>query len=338
MVVVSAINASNSTLPNKNVRPLIKSQPNIVIILMDDLDWSLGKDASTLQRTRRLIGEEGMTFTNWLVQSPVCCMSRAELFTGKMFHNLRFPADFAFRADGASWIGGATMHFILLIVGLIIFIESFILIFFRKILKKMKRFAPMAAAYIFFNAIGLALILSCGRHHITRNEGCMHIDVADDVSHPFYDRDYFARFFHEMHYSIGIFGKHLNGENPTNFLPKGVDEMLINGGGTFFDPSFTVATRSALEPPRNVAFDNCTSSIGVPCYSTSIVGNASLAWIQRHVAAGENVDNNKKPFFALISLKAPHIEDGEGFPKATPAPWYFNTTIPESKAPRTPVR
>lgn len=52
-----------------------KTRPNFVVILTDDLDISLGSHASTLQRTRRLIGKEGVTFTNWFVQSPVCCMS-----------------------------------------------------------------------------------------------------------------------------------------------------------------------------------------------------------------------------------------------------------------------
>ncbi|OEU19142.1 hypothetical protein FRACYDRAFT_164211, partial [Fragilariopsis cylindrus CCMP1102] len=43
-----------------------------------------------------------------------------------------------------------------------------------------------------------------------------------------------------------------------------------------------------------------------------------------------------KPFFAFISLKAPHIQDGNGFPTAIPAPWYTDTIIKEMMAPRTP--
>ena len=219
-------------------------------------------------------------------------------------------------------------------------IFSFIFIFFGKRMK-MKRFARIMAATSILSiiaAIGLAIILVNGQENGKPNGGCMHIDVADEVSHPFYDRDYFASYFRERNYTVGMFGKHLNGENPS-FLPKGVDEILINGGGSYLDPTFTVGNRNALlEPPRSVTFDNCTATTGMPCYSTSIIGNASLAWIQRHVAANDNENNNKKPFFALISLKAPHIEDGEGFPKSIPAPWYLNDTVleSESKAPRTP--
>ena len=219
-------------------------------------------------------------------------------------------------------------------------IFSFIFIFFGKRMK-MNRFARIMAASSILSiiaAIGLAIILVNGQENGKPNGGCMHIDVADEVSHPFYNRDYFARYFRERNYTVGMFGKHLNGENPS-FLPEGVDEMLINGGGSYLDPTFTVGNRNdLLEPPRSVTFDNCTATTGMPCYSTSIIGNASLAWIQRHVAANDNENNNKKPFFALISLKAPHIEDGEGFPKAIPAPWYLNDNVleSESKAPRTP--
>ena len=57
-----------------------ETRPNFVVILTDDLDISLGSHASSLQRTRRLIGKEGVTFTNWFVQSPVCCMSVSTIF------------------------------------------------------------------------------------------------------------------------------------------------------------------------------------------------------------------------------------------------------------------
>ena len=43
----------------------------------------------------------------------------------------------------------------------------------------------------------------------------------------------------------------------------------------------------------------------------------------------------RKPYFAYIAVKAPHIEDGAGFPKTQPAPWYSDM-FPGLKAPRTP--
>ncbi|CAB9518863.1 Extracellular sulfatase SULF-1 [Seminavis robusta] len=235
-----------------------QQQPNFVILLMDDLDWTLGgTTASTLHRTRKLIGAQGKTFSNWFVQTPVCCCSRAELLTGKFLHNLRLPST-------------------------------------------------------------------------TAKGGCMHVSVLPKKTHPFYQRDYFAQFFHQLNYTVGIFGKHLNTQNPTDFIPNGVDEMLLNGGGAYLDPTFTVGTRGK-GAPKAVHYNNCTESTGMPCYSTAIIGNASLAWMTRHVQS-----NDDKPFLSLISVKAPHIQDSPGYPLSIPAPWYANTTIPEQMAPRTP--
>ena len=153
-----------------------------------------------------------------------------------------------------------------------------------------------------------------------------------------------------LDYRVGVFGKLLNSHNPT-FVPNGVDEMLINNGGTYLDPTFSRG-RSGQDV-ETVKFDNCTATTGMPCYSTAVIGNASLAWIRRRAA---------DPFFALVSVKAPHIvhhlehhtDDGAvegnhhqphhhhqhgvhpGFPMATPAPWYKDTPLPEQRAPRTP--
>ncbi len=257
--ITSTFSSSTSTSTSLSL------PPNFVIILTDDLDWTLGgTHASTLRRTREWIAEQGKTFTNWFVQTPVCCPSRAELLTGKFFHNLRLPS--GQKGEG----------------------------------------------------------------------GCMHVDVASNASHPFYQRDYFASYFQQLNYTVGIFGKHLNNANPTDFLPNGVDEMLINDGGVYLDPTFTVGTRGT-RPPHQVTFNNCTETTGMPCYSTSVIGNASLAWIQRHRQQQlKQQFPHTKPFLALISLKAPHILDGPDFPISIPAPWYQNTTIPEQMAPRTP--
>jgi N-acetylglucosamine-6-sulfatase len=235
--------------------------PNFVIVLTDDLDWTLGgANASTLRRTRKLIAEQGKTFSNWFVQTPVCCPSRAELLTGQLFHNLKLTEN--------------------------------------------------------------------------TSPGCMHVNVSNDAAHPFYSRNYFAPYFSHnktLQYNVGVFGKHLNSYNPSDFMLPGVDEMLINGGGMYLDPTFTFG-RGNDESVQSIHFNTCTNFTGMPCYSTSVIGNVSLGWIERHVKGPKK----QQPFMTLISVKAPHILDGDGFPLSTPAPWYENTSISETTAPRTP--
>ena len=71
---------------------------NIVLILTDDQDQNLGAgfrpgwdppDAPTpMPRTRQLLGDAGVTASNFFAHTPICCPSRAELLTGRYMHNL----------------------------------------------------------------------------------------------------------------------------------------------------------------------------------------------------------------------------------------------------------
>lgn len=383
---ISSLDYSGLTGP---VGPVIRSRPNFVLILVDDLDKNLGGlDASTLSRTRDHIGKQGITMSNWFAQSPVCCDSRAELLTGKMFHNLRLGNTFGSRSNyldpppletHRGWI---TAVFVLLIGVLLLLLLPLLAFFLVKspnfnileeklkvlcgwnrsttlsepllshrlqelndendatlgsCLQRNRNLKMSIIVSLLVLPILTTIIILTKQHPGKAGQGCMNIDVADNIAHPFYQRDFFAGYFKELGYTVGYFGKLLNSELPTTFRPMGIDEMLINDGGTYLNPKFTIGNDKTLV--REVVFNNCTFTTDMPCYSTSIIGNASLAWIQRHIAAGVADDENeKKPFFAFIALKAPHIEDNESvtFEKAVPAPWYINTAINESKAIRTP--
>ncbi|KAJ8712694.1 hypothetical protein PYW08_007998 [Mythimna loreyi] len=63
-----------------------QKRPNIVLILTDDQDVVLG-GMTPMTSVHRFIGNEGVTFTNSYVTSPICCPSRASLLTGLYQHN-----------------------------------------------------------------------------------------------------------------------------------------------------------------------------------------------------------------------------------------------------------
>ena len=248
---VSAVpNARDGAPPSSPAGPVIRPRPNFVLVLVDDLDLKLGgTGASTMERTRRLIGGEGTTFTNWFAQSPVCCNSRAEILTGKMFHNLRFPAvdsksSYTEYTPTDAGTGGVVM-FALLIGGSILLLmggfflvsDSNSIVLGEKLTMKANRWLDKASDQWLANArcrcgnfkgrdalfptimvatlvtlitvVGVVSILFGGQQG-KAGHGCMHIDVADNASHPFYQRDYFAGYFQELNYTVGYFGKHLN--------------------------------------------------------------------------------------------------------------------------------
>lgn len=62
--------------------------PNVVFVLTDDQDWTLGS-MDTMNRTMSLLGGSGVIFDNHFVSTPICCPSRAEIITGRHMHNTK---------------------------------------------------------------------------------------------------------------------------------------------------------------------------------------------------------------------------------------------------------
>ncbi|CAE7221123.1 GNS [Symbiodinium natans] len=118
--------------------------------------------------------------------------------------------------------------------------------------------------------------------------------------------DTFVRRLHSAGYTTGMFGKYLNVMPQT--VPPGFDVWFANDGGDYFAPKFMVSGVEGL-PEGWVKFSNAPSN-----YSTSVIGNMSVAFIEKAIDQG-------RPFMAYIAPKAAH----EPF---NPAPWYRDTWDP----------
>ncbi|XP_015522323.2 N-acetylglucosamine-6-sulfatase isoform X1 [Neodiprion lecontei] len=66
--------------------PIAITASNIVLIIPDDLDLTIG-GMTPLRNTKKLIGDQGAVFANCFVNSPICCPNRASILTGRYQHN-----------------------------------------------------------------------------------------------------------------------------------------------------------------------------------------------------------------------------------------------------------
>mmetsp|Transcript_75456 Transcript_75456/g.233423 ORF Transcript_75456/g.233423 Transcript_75456/m.233423 type:complete len:560 (-) Transcript_75456:202-1881(-) len=63
-------------------------RPNIVLFLQDDQDEYLG-GWGPMRRAEESVAQQGARAKNFFIHTPVCCPSRAELLSGRYFHNVR---------------------------------------------------------------------------------------------------------------------------------------------------------------------------------------------------------------------------------------------------------
>jgi len=73
-----------------------KTRPNFIFILTDDQDRLLGKDGYSplgsleiMPNLQQKLMQEGAVVDHFLVNTPICCPSRTEYFSGRYFHNVR---------------------------------------------------------------------------------------------------------------------------------------------------------------------------------------------------------------------------------------------------------
>ena len=75
----------------------LSSASNIVFMLTDDQDMRLGASSdytawgsvAAQKNVQKLLMQDGAAMTNFFVNTPICCPSRTEFFTGRYFHNVR---------------------------------------------------------------------------------------------------------------------------------------------------------------------------------------------------------------------------------------------------------
>ena len=89
----------------KVFKPTYQFRPNIVTIQVDDLDQMTTPYWDAMPKTKALIADAGLTFSNAFVTAPTCCPSRTSLLTGRYPQNTgvydNSPPDGGYSSFGA---------------------------------------------------------------------------------------------------------------------------------------------------------------------------------------------------------------------------------------------
>lgn len=62
-------------------------KPNILYVMTDDQDIELG-GVTPMPKVRNLLGDQGAVGESFYIQTPICCPSRTETLSGRMYHNV----------------------------------------------------------------------------------------------------------------------------------------------------------------------------------------------------------------------------------------------------------
>jgi N-acetylglucosamine-6-sulfatase len=83
-LVLGVLVWSMATLSSPTAAQEVPSKPNVVFILADDMRKD---DLKYMPKTRAILGEKGMRFSNAFVSNALCCPSRATIMRGQYAHN-----------------------------------------------------------------------------------------------------------------------------------------------------------------------------------------------------------------------------------------------------------
>ena len=166
--------------------------------------------------------------------------------------------------------------------------------------------------------------------------GCMRMN-SSRVDNPAFWANSFVRALSVDHgYKVGVFGKLLNtmdsyGCNGAASMADGVDRMFVMCNAAFYNEKWADFRR---EPGTGTVTGSVRHTGNAPeDYTTSLVGNQSLAWI-KEIVEGAKLENGGNgthaPFFAYLGPHAPHLP-------STPPPYDVDPAIADIPVPVGPM-
>jgi arylsulfatase A-like enzyme len=112
-LVAAALAACGGGSSGPDGEPGASRPPNIVFLLVDDLDQVVSPYWEAMPTARELLRDGGLTFENMFATDPVCCPARATLLTGMYPHNTRVYNSAGgietFRTRASKWSIGVRM-------------------------------------------------------------------------------------------------------------------------------------------------------------------------------------------------------------------------------------
>jgi len=175
----------------------------------------------------------------------------------------------------------------------------------------------MSGKYVHNNKVSSVSAGGCMRQNTSRCEGS---DCKGYSGNPsFWTDSFIHRLRYDHGYTTGIFGKLLNAmdtygcDGQETTAPHGLDRTFIMCNPAFANEKWADYTTSGGSVYTTAG--GTTMETGVN-YTTSLVGNMSLAWVKSIVEMGKD----HPPFFAYLGPHAPHLP-------STPAPWYADHPI-----------
>lgn len=83
-LVLVCLLASSGLGPSPAATAIVSSQPNFVVVVVDDLDSA---SVAHMPAVKRHLVDQGATFSRFFATTPLCCPSRASILRGQYAHN-----------------------------------------------------------------------------------------------------------------------------------------------------------------------------------------------------------------------------------------------------------